>query len=112
MRHLVFAWIFVGSALALPAATGQAVPAASRDLKTLEARAQSDSGDAEAQFDLALAYWKKHRWRQVDSLLRLAIQLDPRFAEAYLALYCLPFAQHPSLFEDDLRGPVPKALRQ
>jgi tetratricopeptide (TPR) repeat protein len=112
MRHLVFAWIFVGSALALPTAMGQAVPAAVRDLKTLEARARSDSGDAEAQFDLALAYWKKHRWRQVDSLLRLAIQLDPRFAEAYLGLYCLPFAQHPSLFEDDLHGRVPKALRQ
>jgi tetratricopeptide (TPR) repeat protein len=105
--------------LALPTVVATRMPAAqqgaampSRSLKELEAAARRDSNDAEAQFDLALAYWKKHRWQQVDSLVRLAVQIDPWFAEGYLALYYLPFARRPSLVEEDLRGRVPEAWQQ
>ncbi len=79
--------------LAAPAAASQDIPLPALDVKRVEALARSDSNDAEIQFYLALANWKEHRWRQVDSLLRLTVQLEPRYAEAYLALYYLPFAR-------------------
>jgi len=98
--------------LAAPAAASQDIPLPALDVKRVEALARSDSNDAEIQFYLALANWKEHRWRQVDSLLRLTVQLEPRYAEAYLALYYLPFARRPSLFREEERDHVPEAWRQ
>src|SRR4051812_34393933 len=67
--------------LVSPAANAQAIPILSRDLKDIEALARSDTNDAELQYYLALAYWRRNKWNQTDSLLRLAVRLEPRFAE-------------------------------
>ncbi len=106
-----FAIAFVLTVGGARGSAGQAIPLLSRDVKELEALARSDSNDAEIQFYLALGNWKRHRWQQVDSLLRLAVQLEPRFAEAYLALYYLPFARRPALYREEERGRVPEAWR-
>ncbi len=99
-------------ALALtPRLAGQALRLMTRDLAKVQALARADSNDAEIQYYLALAYWQKHRWQQTDSLLRLAIRLEPRFAEGYLALYYLPYARRSTLFAEEERGTVPEAWR-
>jgi tetratricopeptide (TPR) repeat protein len=82
-----------------------------RSLKDVEAFAREDTNDAERQYILALAHWKQHHWRQTDSLLRLAVQLDPRYADAYLALYFLPFARRPSLGDEEIDGRVPDSWK-
>jgi len=89
----------------------QAVALVTRDLNKVQAAARTDSNDAELQYYLALAHWQKHHWKQTDSLLRLVLRLEPRFAEAYLALYYLPFARRPSLFREEARGAVPESWR-
>lgn len=101
-------------ALAVFAATparlaGQALRLMTRDLGKVEALARADSNDAEVQYYLALAHWQKHRWKQTDSILRLVIRLDPRFAEAYLALAYLPYARRETLSDEEMRGVVPKS---
>jgi len=88
---------------------GQALPILNRDIKELATLARSDSNDAEMQYYLALGYWKRHRWAQADSILRVVIQMEPRFAEAYLALSYLPFSRRPSLSTEEDRGRVPEA---
>ncbi|MGH7607461.1 MAG: hypothetical protein ACREME_08980, partial [Gemmatimonadales bacterium] len=112
MRRIVPPVLFVGLALAVaqPAAAAlQALTLLNRDLKELETLARSDSNDAEMQYYLALAYWRRHRWEETDSLLRLVVRLEPRFAEAYLALYYLPYARRSTLAREDLRDRVPEA---
>ena len=52
----------------------------------LEARAQRDSNDAAAHYNLAMGYLSKERFGSAESSLRQAIALDPQFADAYLAL--------------------------
>ncbi len=90
---------------------GQAIKLMTRDLARVQALARADSNDAEVQYFLALAHWQKHHWKEVDSLLRLVIRLDPRFAEAYLALAELPYARRPDLAAEEYRGVVSKALQ-
>ena len=107
MRALALAVLLLA-----PAAAAQDIPLVARDLKDLQALARQDSNDAETQFYLALAYWKRHKWTQVDSLLRLTITLEPQFAEAYLALYYLPYSQRPALLDEEERGRVPQKWRQ
>jgi len=112
MRPLACSLLVAAGLFAAPAAPGQDLPLPALDVKRMEALAQSDSNDAELQFYLALAHWKLHHWRQVDSLLRLALQLEPRYAEAYLALYYLPYARRPSLNREEERDRVPDDWRQ
>ena len=90
---------------------GQAIKLLTRDLARVQALARADSNDAEVQYYLALAHWQKHHWKQADSLLRLVIRLDPRFAEAYLALAHLPFARRATLADELYRGVVSDELR-
>jgi len=90
---------------------GQAIKLLTRDLGRVQTLARADSNDAEVQYYLALAHWQKHHWKQADSLLRLVIRLDPRFAEAYLALAALPYARRPVLADEEYRGVVSKALQ-
>ena len=90
---------------------GQAIKLLTRDLARVQALARADSNDAEVQYYLALAHWQKHHWKQVDSLLRLVIRLDPRFAEAYLALAHLPYARRATLADEEYRGVVSKELQ-
>ncbi len=84
---------------------------AQRNLKEVEAWAREDTNDSRRQYVLALAHWREHHWRPTDSLLRLAVQLEPRYADAYLALHFLPFARRPSLAEEAVRNRVPAAWR-
>ena len=69
---------------------------------------RADSNDGYLQYYLALAHWKKHHWTETDSLLRLAIRFEPRLAEAYLALYHLPFSRRSSLAREVAEGRVPR----
>ena len=90
---------------------GQRLALLDRKLKEVEAWAREDTNDAERQYFLALRHWKEHHWRETDSLLRLAIQLEPRYAEAYLALYYLPFSRRTSLRDEELDGRVPDSWK-
>jgi tetratricopeptide (TPR) repeat protein len=109
MRRLVV-WLGLTLVLATPA-LGQAIRLMTRDLAKVQALAREDSNDAEIHYYLALAFWQRHKWPQVDSALRLAISLDPRFSEAYLALYYLPYVRRPSLGREEDRGAVGEAWR-
>jgi len=66
----------------------------------LEQVASRDSNDAAAHFNLALAYWNAKRWDAVERELRLAVTIEPQFAEGWLALSRLPFARRLRLWED------------
>jgi len=112
MRPLTCALLVAAGVLATSAARGQDVPLPALNVNKMEALARSDSNDADLQFYLALAHWKQHHWRQVDSLLRLVVQLEPRYAEAYLAQYYLPFARRPALTREEERDRVPEEWRQ
>lgn len=62
-------------------------------------RVKADSNDPAAHYNVALAYWNAKKWDDVDRELRAAVQLDPRFAVAHLALAYLPFARDPHLLD-------------
>jgi tetratricopeptide (TPR) repeat protein len=109
MRRITLPLI-LGLALT-PRLAGQALKLMTRDFAKVQALARADSNDAEIQYYLALAHWQKHHWKQADSLLRLVIRLDPRFAEAYLALAHLPYARRPVLADEEYRGVVSEELR-
>lgn len=82
-----------------------------RDIKDIAAWARDDTNDAHRQYYLALAHWKRHEWRETDSLLRLAVRMEPHYPEAYLALYYLPFSRRTQLHEEERRKRVPEAWR-
>ena len=108
MRRI--ALVLVGLSIALTQAQGQ-LAILKRDLKDLEAWASADTNDSQRKYLLALAHWKRHEWRQTDSLLRAAIALEPRFAAAYLALALLPQARRPQLVDEEARDRVPESWR-
>src|SRR5882724_2737648 len=66
------------------------LPASRTDL---EQRAARDSNDPAAHYNLALALWNDDEYKRVYAELHLALQLDPRFALAHLALAYLPYAE-------------------
>jgi tetratricopeptide (TPR) repeat protein len=66
----------------------------------LEQVARRDSNDAAAHYNLALAYWNAKRWDDVEHELRVAVTIEPQFAEGWLALSRLPFARRLRLWED------------
>lgn len=82
-----------------------------RDLKDLEAWVREDTNDAQRKYYLGLAHWRQHHWRQADSLLRLAMAMEPRYPEVYLALASLPYARRTQLRDEELRDRVPEAWR-
>ncbi len=55
-------------------------------LEELQARAVRDSDDAVAHYNLAMGYWSKKRYADAEASLRTATQIDPQFADAFLAL--------------------------
>lgn len=111
MRRVTLTLILGLAVASPPRLAGQALRLMTRDLAKVQALARADSNDAEIQYYLALAHWQKHHWQQTDSILRLVLRLEPRFAEAYLALYYLPFARRPTLFREEERGSIPEAWR-
>jgi tetratricopeptide (TPR) repeat protein len=99
-------------AFILVAATAEVLPAQQRarllvPLAQLEARAASDSLDTLAHYDLALGYWAKERWDDVERCLRRSIAIEPKMAPAYLGLAFLPFARRPKLWKEEERGKIP-----
>ena len=81
-------------------------------LSELEQRAQADSNDPAAHFNVALAYWNARRWEDADRALRVAIMLDARFAPAYMALNYLPYARRSNLWEEVREERVPAEWRE
>ncbi|HEX7335778.1 MAG TPA: tetratricopeptide repeat protein [Gemmatimonadales bacterium] len=81
-------------------------------LAELEIRARQDSLDAAAHYNVALAYWNEKRFDEAERELRDAAALDPRFAEAYLALAYLPYARRPKLWTEESRDRVPDEWKQ
>jgi Tfp pilus assembly protein PilF len=55
-------------------------------LSELQARATRDSLDPAAHYNLAMAYMAKKQFPQAEQSLQTALIIDPRFAEAQLAL--------------------------
>lgn len=106
MRRLVFV-VWIVAAIPQSPAQAQQFAFLDRSLKDMEAWVREDSNDAQRQYYLGLRHWKEHHWRQVDSLLRLAVKLEPRYADAYLALYFLPYARRATLADEEDRDHVP-----
>jgi tetratricopeptide (TPR) repeat protein len=96
--------------------TAAIVPAAAQRIKLplklpeLEARANADSNDAAAHYNLALGYWNEKRYDDAERSLKTAIGLEPRFAPAHLALAYLPFARRPRLWSEIFDQDVPKDM--
>jgi tetratricopeptide (TPR) repeat protein len=110
VRRIAFVVLIVAVAPQFPA-QAQQLAFMDRSLKDLEAWVREDTNDAQRQYYLALRHWKEHHWRQTDSLLRLTVKIEPRYADAYLALYFLPYARRATLSDEEDRDRVPEAWR-
>lgn len=80
-------------------------------LEELEARARTDSLDADAHFRLAVRYYRLKRFDDEERELRTTVAIDPRHATAYLWLGDLPFDRRPKLWQDLYKQKVPAALQ-
>src|SRR2546422_3695482 len=80
-------------------------------LSELETRARQDSTDAAAQSNVALAYWNEKRWDDADSALPRAVRIEPQFAAPYLALWAVPYARRPQLWDEVHEPRVPAEWR-
>jgi tetratricopeptide (TPR) repeat protein len=93
-------WIALAIVCAAPSAPARAQFRLPAKLADLEKIAQRDSNDAAAHYNLALGYWNAKRWDDVERELRLAVTIEPQFAEGWLALSRLPYAKRLKLWED------------
>jgi tetratricopeptide (TPR) repeat protein len=78
-------------------------------LDSLVARATRDSNDAPAQYEAALGYWYNRKYDAAEARLREAVAIDPKMAEAYLALAFLPYARRPRGWDEEADRKVPSA---
>ena len=85
----------------------QEIAFSGKNIAQLEELTRKDSNEATLRYYLGLAYWSKSKFDQADSALQLAVQLNPRYAEAYLALGYLPYMRRPSLFAEEIKDRVP-----
>lgn len=99
--------LMIAIAVTLPRAAASQHIDINASRKDLERAARVDSNDAAAQYNVALAYWNDKQWEDAARELRLATTIDPQFAEAYLALAYLPYAQRPKLFDEVYDDDVP-----
>lgn len=76
-------------------------------VRSLELAAARDSNDPATLYDLALGYWSKRRWDDVERALNATLAIEPRNASALLALAHLPYARRPRLWEEEDAGNVP-----
>lgn len=60
-------------------------------------RAERDSNDAPAHYEVALGYWLGKKYDLAEQHLRQAILIEPKTAAAYLALSYLPYARRSKL---------------
>lgn len=79
-------------------------------LQAIEDRVATDSMDPAAHYDVGLAYWLKGRYDDAEQHLRRAIAIEPRMAQAYLALSYLPYARRSKLWDEARKGKVPPEL--
>lgn len=86
VRQMATRFLVVGS-LSLPAALAAQKVEVKERLEELEVLARRDSNDAAAQYNVAMGYMSKKRWGDAEQSLRNALAIEPRFAEAQLALY-------------------------
>lgn len=93
-------WLLLAVAVATGTNLARAQFRLPKKLEELEQLARKDSNDAAAHYNLALAYWNAKRWDDVDRELRLAVKIEPQFAEGWLALSRLPFGQRNKLWDD------------
>lgn len=100
-------WVVAFAIFLVPAVSAQRIRLP-ESFRTLEERAQRDSNDAAAHFNVALAYWNEERWEDCRAAFRTAVTIDPQFAAAWLGLAMLPFAQRPGLWEDLARDRIPE----
>src|SRR5258705_8776939 len=84
------AWLLLAVAVATGPNLARAQFKLPKKLDELETIARKDSNDAAAHFNVALAYWNAKRWDDVERELRLAVKIEPHFAEGWLALSRLP----------------------
>lgn len=105
--------LYAGFLLAIGAAGASAQIAGFQphNLQELQARVAEDSNDAQNYYDLAIGFWNKDKYPEADSALRIAIRLDPRNAEAYLALAYLPYSHRLQLSDEVERNRVPEQWR-
>ena len=109
-RVLLIAVCFAGSVVPTLAAQGRIrLPVG---LAELEQRVRTDSSDAAAHYNVALGYWNAKRYDDVQRELEIALQIEPRFAAAHLALAYLPFARRPRLWDDIYKSNRPDSIRQ
>jgi tetratricopeptide (TPR) repeat protein len=109
IRRTCFALIVLCSTLA-PSVSAQRIELPEK-LKKLEQRVVQDSNDAAAHFNVACAYWNEKRWDEAQAALRTAVSIEPQFAEAYLALAMLPYAERPRLWDEIFEDDVPDDLQ-
>lgn len=95
----------VAALLAAAPLAGQRLKLSVR-LPELEQRVKADSNDAAAHYNVALGYWNEKRFDDAERSLRTAIQIEPRFAPAHLALAYLPYARRPKLWDDIFRDEI------
>jgi Tfp pilus assembly protein PilF len=80
-------------------------------LGELEQRVRTDSTDPAAHYNVALGYWNAKKWDASERELRAAIKLEPRFAQAHLALAFLALVRDAEQFKKLENGMViPKEL--
>jgi tetratricopeptide (TPR) repeat protein len=101
------AWLLLAVAVATGTNLARAQFKLPKKLNELETIARKDSNDAAAHFNLSLAYWNAKRWDDVERELRLAVKIEPQFAEGWLALSRLPFGQRLKLWDDIFEHRVP-----
>lgn len=89
-------------------------------LGELQESLERNPDDALAHYNVALGYWSKEKWDATAAHLDTAVTIDPRFAQARLALAYLPYAKRPELWDelweedlsDSLTRVVDEARRQ
>ncbi len=99
MRDSLLPFVFLAIGVVVTPLSAQRIKL-SQKLSELEASARADSTDAVAQYNLALGYWSKERYDDAERSLRQAVELTPRFAEAWLALAYLAYARRPELWDE------------
>lgn len=80
-------------------------------VKDMEAASTADPNDVMARYNLALGYWTQKKYDEVETHLKDAISIEPRFALAWLALAVLPFAQREDLWNETLEERIPVEWR-
>ncbi|MGE5926396.1 MAG: tetratricopeptide repeat protein [Gemmatimonadota bacterium] len=78
-------------------------------LDSLERQLRTDSADADLHYAVAQLYIGAKRYDDADRAFRRAIEIEPRFAQAHLAISYLPFIRDEKLWKAVNRGKVSPA---